>query len=240
MRILFIILFFITNNCLSQIIKEKNTIIIKDSISKKKIHRNNIPSDAFQMNFGFSDSPVWVWARFNDTLNINDNIYNYIYQFNFYYEYGDVSTLYYEIDRQKNIENIDFSNYIIKPYKGDATLKLIGKKNDTLYLFNVLERKKYFKKIRNKNFRRVPTVDIDINKNKVSSYDVRISVSKIKDNSYEIIIIEDNGDINKYDFISNCVLKQNFEISYYDLVTNRIYLLEKNCFLEKIVSNGTE
>ena len=50
---------------------------------------------------------------------------------------------------------------------------------------------------------------------------------------YEVTIINDEG-INKHIFKSNCQLKDEFDLSYYDLTNNRIYLLQKDCYLEKV------
>ena len=192
-----------------------------------------IPEDSFKMNIGFDDNPVWVWAKHDHKLSLCDTVYSHIYGINYWDEEGNVKSLYYELDRESKKKNeIDFSNYIIKPYPGDRTLQLLGNNNDTLFLFNVLEDKNLRRKFKNKSYKRIPTVNLNNNNEKVADYDVEISLQHKYGNVYEASIISNEG-INIYQFNSNKKLSDSFDISYYDLTTNRIYLLDQDSYLVK-------
>ncbi len=197
-------------------------------------NKEGMPKDAFQINLGFDDAPVWFWIKFKEPLNFKGNIYQHIYGIDFWDKDGFLYTKYYEQDREsKQTEIIDFSNYIINPYPGDKTFQLVSKTNETLLLFNVIEAKEFRRNFKGKDFKRIPTIDLNTNNKKVSSVDVEINIIPKKESFYEVTIIGDEG-INKYIFKSNCNLQDDFEMSYYDLTNNRIYLLQKDCYLEKI------
>lgn len=236
MRILFkVILLFCLTGCLGQN-KEKTITVVNDSNVMDVQEKPKIPKeDAFQMNMGFMDNPVWVWAKYDHNLNVKNVNYNHIYGINYYdEEEGYYETLYYEKDREgKSRDSINFYNYILKPYPGNGTLQLIGKNADTLLLFNVLENKALSGSFKGKEYRRIPTVSINGKNEKVSDYDVRINYALKEKPFYEITIISDEG-IDTFIFKSNCDLNDDFVISYYDLTNDRIYLLEKDCYLEKI------
>ena len=188
------------------------------------------------MNFGSDIRPVWVWVKFHKHLTVNNKLYKYIYGIRYYDEYGGKEIMYYETDRDLKIKEINFKDYIIYSYMGDATLKLVNKIGESIYLFNVLELKDFRRKIYNKDFIRVPAVELYEGK-KVSTYDFRLSFFKKDDNMYEVSIIDDYGDMHTYNYRFHCSLKKvlnEFEISYFDSTNNRIYLLEKDCYLEKI------
>lgn len=230
--IITIILLISLTSCLGQN-KEKLSTVNNDSIMKAQ-EVSKIPKDAFQMNMNFDDNPVWIWAKYDHNLSSNKIVYEHIYGINYWDEEGDVKTLYYEKDREiKMKDSIDFSNHILKPYPGDKTLQLISKEADTLLLFNVLENKALSGNFKGKEYQRIPTININNKNEKVSDYDVRINYVLKEKPFYEVTIINDEG-INKYIFKSNCQLKDEFDLSYYDLTSNRIYLLQKDCYLEKI------
>jgi len=227
----FILLISLTS-CSGQT-KEKPSTVNNDSIMEKQ-KTTKIPKDAFQMNINFDDNPVWVWAKYDHNLNTNDVEYEHIYGINYWDEEGEVRTLYYEKDREiKTKDSIDFSNNILKFYPGDKTLQLISKQADTLLLFNVLENKSLSSNFKGKEYQRIPTINFNDRKEKVSDYDVRINYSLKEKPFYEVTVISDEG-INTQIFKSNCDLKDDFNISYYDLTNNRIYLLDKDCYLERV------
>jgi hypothetical protein len=228
-----IALFTIITSCKGQN-NETSSFVIEEKKDMTEQNKESVPKDAFQMNMGFDDAPVWVWAKFDHFLSIENQVYNHIYGINFWDDKSEKRTMYYEVDREgKNIDSLNFSEFIINPYPGDATLQLISKKTDTLYIFNVLESKEFRRNFKGKDFKRIPTVDLNTNKLKVTSSDVEINIIPKKESFYEVTIIGDEG-INKYIFKSNCNLQDDFEMSYYDLTNNRIYLLQKDCYLEKI------
>lgn len=210
----------------------KNNISIKDE--KMISQKSERPKDAFQMNMGFNDNPVWVWAKHTHNLNSDATDYNHIYGIDYWYEDESVKTLYYEEDRNLGKkDSINFSNYILKPYPGDKTLQLIGKYGDTLLLFNVLENPNFRRTFKNKDYQRVPTININGKNEKVSDYDVEIHFELKEKPFYEVTIINNEG-IDKYIYKSSCPLKDEFAVSYYDLTNDRIYLLDKDCYLEKV------
>ncbi len=213
--------------------KERLPTVNNDSIMKvQKVSK--IPKDAFQMNMNFDDNPVWVWVKYDHRLSLNNIVHEHIYGINYWDEEGDVKTLYYEKDREiKNKDSIDFSNYILKPYPGDKTLQFISKEADTLLLFKVLENKALSGSFKGRKYQRIPTVNINNKNEKVSDYDVRINYILKEKYFYEVTIINDEG-IEKYIYKSNCLLKDEFDLSYYDLTNNRIYLLQKDCYLEQV------
>ena len=227
-----IILLISLTSCSGQIKEKPPTIVNNDSIMKTK-EIPKIPKDAFQMNINFEDNPIWIWAKYDHNLNLKGVNYNHIYGINYYDEDGEFETLYYEKDREsKNKDSINFSNYILKPYPGNGTLQLISKEADTLLLFNVLENKALSSNFKGKEYQKIPTIGINTKNEKVSDYDVRINYILKEKSFYEVTIINDYG-INVFIFKSNCLLKDDFAISYYDLTNDRIYLLEKDCYLEK-------
>lgn len=233
MKIIFTLILLVSLTSCSGQTKEKLSTINNDSIMKKQ-EISKIPKDAFQMNINFDDNPVWVWAKYNHNLNLNDVTFEHIYGINYWDKKGDVRTLYYEKDREMKMkDSIDFSNNILKFYPGDKTLQLISKEADTLLLFNVLENKTLSGSFKGKEYQRIPTVNINSKNEKVSDYDVRINYVLKEKLFYEVTIINDAG-INVSIFKSNCDLKNNLTISYFDLTNDRIYLLQKNCYLEKI------
>ena len=234
MKTLHIIVFLIfVTSCNGQKKTESPAIKSNNDATMIVKKESKIPEDAFQINLGFADAPVWMWVKFDHVLSTNNKSYNHIYGLNFWDEDENVDTLYYERDREnKNDEIIDFSNYIINRYPGDKTLQLVGKDSDTLLLFNVLENKKFRRTFKGKDFKSIPTVKINHNNEKVSGYDMNINVLPKEDSFYEVTIL--NEGINTYTFKSNCTLKDDFDISYYDMTNGRIYLLQKDCYLEKI------
>lgn len=227
----FILLISLTS-CSGQT-KEKPSTLNNDSVMKKQAI-SKIPKDAFQMNINFADNPVWVWVKYNHNLSLNDINYEHIYGINYWDEEGEVKTLYYEKDREKKMkDSIDFSNNILKFYPGDKTLQLISREADTLLLFNVLENKSLSGNFKGKKFQKIPTVNFNDKEEKVSDYDVRINYTLKEKPFYEVTIISDEG-INTQIFKLNCDLESDLNISYYDLTNNRIYLLQKDCYLEKV------
>lgn len=235
MKIVFtsVSLFFLTG-CMGQIEENKKGFIEKDSIQQTREKFKLFKKDAFQMNMGFNNNPVWVWAKYDNNLNLEGVNYNHIYGIKYWDEESNVITLYYETDREKkNKDTINFSNYILKPYPGDKTLQLIGKYGDTLLLFNVLENKNFGRTFKGKDYQRIPTINVNSRNEKVSDYDIEINFSKKDDSFYEITIIDNEG-IDDFIFKSNCLLNKNPKVSYYDLTNDRIYLLENNCYLEKV------
>ena len=234
MKIIFTIIFLISlTSCSGQNKEKKPPTISNDSIMKtQKVSK--VPKDAFQMNMNFDDNPIWVWAKYDHVLSLKDIKYEHIYGINYWDEKGDVRTLYYEEDREiKMRDSIDFSNNILKFYPGDKTLQLISKEADTLLLFNVLENKTLSSSFKGKEYQRIPTIGMNAKNEKVSDYDVKINFILKEKSFYEVTIINDEG-INVFIFKSNCDLKDGLIISYYDLTSHRIYLLEKDCYLEKI------
>lgn len=234
MRIIFTIILLVSlTSCSGQNKEKLSTVINNDSIMKTQ-KMSKIPKDAFQMNMNFDDNPVWVWVKYDHSLSLNNTDYRHIYGINYWNKEGVVRTLYYEKDREgKNKDSINFSNYILKPYPGDKTLQLIGKDADTLLLFNVLANKALSGVFKGKEYQRIPTIGINTKNEKVSDYDVRINYILKEKSFYEVTIISDDG-INTFIFKSNCDLKDDFTISYYDLTNDRIYLLQKDCYLEKV------
>lgn len=231
--IITIILLISLTSCSGQNKEKPSTNVINDSIMREQ-ELSKIPKDAFQMNMNFDDNPVWVWAKFDHNLSSNEIVYKHIYGINYWDEEGNVKTLYYERDREiKKKDSIDFSNHILNPYPGDKTLQLISKEADTLLLFNVLENKALSSNFKGKKYQRIPTVNVNSKNEKVSDYDVRINYILKEKPFYEVTIINDEG-INVFIFKSNCTLKDDFIISYYDLTNDRIYLIEKDCYLEKV------
>lgn len=231
--ILTLILLISLTSCSGQNKEKPSTLDIDNTMKSQEISK--IPKDAFQMNMNFDDNPVWVWAKYDHNLNVKNIKYNHIYGINYYdEEEGYFETLYYEKDREgKSRDSINFSNYIIKPYPGNGTLQLIGKNADTLLLFNVLENKTLSGSFKGKKYQRIPTVNINSKNEKVSDYDVRINYDLKEKPFYEITIISDEG-VDTFIFKSNCDLKNDdFVISYYDLTNGRVYLLGKDCYLEK-------
>ena len=232
MKIIFTLILLVSLTSCSGQNKEKLSTLDTDSTMKSQ-EISKIPKDAFQMNMSFDDNPVWVWAKYDHNLSLNNTSYNHIYGINYWDEEGVVKTLYYEKDRDdKNRDSINFSNYILKPYPGDKTLQLIDKNADTLLLFNVLENKALRSNLKGKDYQRIPTIGVNTKNEKVSDYDIRINYILKEKSFYEVTIVNDDG-INVFIFKSNCVLKDDFAISYYDLTNDRIYLLEKDCYLEK-------
>lgn len=225
---------FIFSSCIGQNKENLTTVVVKKNESKKKGEFKNLSKEgAYKLNIGFADKPVWVWAKYDHKLDLNDEIYNHIYGINYWDEDGLLYTMYYESDRDKKNDSIEFSNYILQLYPGDATLRLIGKEGDTIMIFNVLEKEDLRRNFKSKVFKRIPTVNYDKDKVKVSDYDVEISFSLVEPNLYEVTIIDNEG-IKDYRYKSNCIIENEPEISYYDLTNNRIYLIKRDCYLEKI------
>lgn len=218
-------------SCIGQT-KENEKTKVKSMVEIDSLKR---PNDAFQMNMGFDDSPAWIWVKFDNYLSNRDDEYRHIYGINFWDEEGFLYKGYYEQDRELKLSEItNFEDFIIKRYPGDKTFQLINKENDTLYLFNVLENKEYRRNFKGKSFQRIPTVKLNNLKQKVSGYDIEVNVETEKDNIYLVTIIDSEG-VKSGKYKSNC--QKNYEafvFSYFDVTNSRIYLLEKDCFLEEI------
>jgi hypothetical protein len=222
-------------NCTGQTKKnEVNVLISDDNTLKDSIKINNPLGYTFKINIGFDDNPVWLWGKVGDNFKENNIIYNHIYGIEYLDEEGASKESYYELDRKsKLVKFIDVSNYLIKPYPGDKTLQLIKSGVDTLLLFKVLEDNNFKRNFKEIDYIRIPSVDLNGKEEKVSSYDIEINVNFLKDNIYEVNMINNDG-YSKSIFKSNCDLKGKPVISYYDKVDGLIYLLEENCFLERI------
>lgn len=236
MRVFSIFLILLCSlNCLAQ--EEGNTFTVairNDSILNKKTDVKIPKEEAYQMNINFDDNPVWVWAKYDHKLILDSIAYGHIYGINYWNEQGEVKTLYYETDRSvKRKDSIDFSNYILQPYPGDRTLQLIGKEADTLLLFSVLEDSKLSRVFKGIRYKRVPTVNYNHRKEKVTDFDIEINFVLKDEFLCEVTIMNDDG-INKYLYKSNCPLSDNVQVSYYDMVDDTIYLLEKDCYLKRI------
>lgn len=208
------------------------TITKKDTVVNST-GKADVPKDAYQMNLGFEDKPVWVWAKYDHKLELDDITHDHIYGINYWHENGLINTIYYEQGREENTVDIDFSNYIIEPYPGNGTIRLIDKNGDTILLFNVLEDKRFRRNFKGTDFKRYPTVNYKENGEKVSDAEIELNFVLKSEKLYEITIIDHNG-INKYDFKSNCILETEPEVSYYDLTSDKIYLINKDCYLEKL------
>lgn len=229
---LIIILFFIffLNYC--TVLNKKNDtnkFKVNHTISQDTI---KIPNDAFQMDLGFEDAPALVWVKYDKNFLIKEKLYNHIYGINFWNKKGFLYTKYYEQDRESNNKSIKIFEFIIKRYPGDKTLQLI-RKNDTILLFNVLENKEFKRTFKGKEYLRLPTVKFNSKEEKVSSVDIEINILKIKDSIYEVTLIDSYG-IRNQKFKLNTIIEGKLHLSYYDFSSNKIYLLEKNYFLEKI------
>jgi hypothetical protein len=229
-----IILLINLTSCVGQNKSDKDVIVKSNTKEIKTQNKSKIPKEGTStINIGFNDNPVWVWAKFDHYLKLNDITFKHIFGINYWDENGSVTTMYYEKDREnKSNDQIDFSDYILKSYPGDKTLKLIGKKGDTILLFNVLENKDFRRKFKEQLFKRIPTVKTNSKNEKVSDYEIEVSITLKRDNIYEVTIINADG-INKSVFKANCLA--DFEqISYYDTSNEKIYLINKENYLEKI------
>lgn len=218
-------------NCVGQTKEGKKSLKIESMIIEDSLKR---PKDAFQLNMGFDDSPVWIWVKFDDYLSKGKDEFKHIYGIKFWDKEGFLYKAYYEQDRELETDSItDFNNFIINRYPGDKTFQLISKENDTIYLFNVLENKEFRRSFRGKSFQRIPTVKLNNLKQKVSGFDIEINIESKMDNIYLVTTIDSEG-IQESKYKSNCQLDDNINFSYFDSTNNRIYLLKKDCFLEKI------
>jgi len=233
-KLLIILLPLIFSSCTGQNKESLTTVVVeKERPSKKAELKNFSKEGAYKLNIGFDDKPVWIWAKYDHKLDFKNKVYDHIYGVNYWDEDGLSYTMYYEVDREKKKHSIEFSNYILQLYPGDATLRLIGKEGDTIMIFNVLEKQDLRRNFKGKSFKRIPTINYSKDKIKVSDYDVEISFSLIESNLYEVTIINNEG-IKNYRYKSNCVIENEPEVSYYDLTNNRIYLIKRDCYLEKI------
>lgn len=235
-NITFLILFIYLTNCYSQNDEIKLQVSINETDMKEQ-SKFEVPKDAFKLNIGFNDNPQWIWAKYDHLLSDEDFIYKYIYGIKFWNEEGPIDTLYYEADRAlKNSLEIDFKNYIINLYPGDKTIQLIGKENDTLYLFNVLENKEFRRNFKGKPFQRIPTVKLNDLQQKVSDFDIEINIEATENSNIYLVTTIDEQGVKNRRYKSNCNKKDEaFVLSYFDTTNNRIYLLEKDCFLEEII-----
>lgn len=231
MKKLFILFSLTFISCIGQTKEDMKTVTItKQDTVVNNAGKADVPKDAYQMNLGFVDKPVWVWVKYDHKLHLDGITYDHIYGINYWDEDGLLYTMYYEQDREGDTVEIDFSNYIIEFYPGDGTIQLIGKNADTILLFSVLEDKRFRRNFKGTDFRRYPTVNYNKNGEKVSDAEVEFSFVLKSERLYEVTIIDHNG-INKHDFKSNCDLDDDFEISYYDLTNGKIYLISKDCYL---------
>ncbi len=221
-------------SCFAQKNGDTYTVTIRNDSLNKKTNVKIPKEEAYQMNINFDDNPVWVWVKYDHNLRADSLLYNHIYGINYWDEQGSVKTLYYEQDRKtERKDSIDFSNYMLKPYSGDRTLQLIGKEADTLLLFNVLEDPKLSRVFKGVKYKRVPTVNYNHKREKVTDFDIEINIVP-KDNFLcEVTIMNDDG-INKYLYKSSCSLADDVRVSYYDMVDDTIYLLERDCYLKRI------
>ena len=228
------VLFSLTS-CMGQTNESKK--LNEETSFKNMVDQDTLrrPDDAYQMNLGFDDSPVWNWVKFDKPLKIEGKNYDHIYGIKFWDEEGFLGTEYYEQNRESEIKEIkDFSNYIIKRYPGDKTFQLVGKNKDTLLLFNVLENIEFRRNFKGKEFKRIPSVQFNQNNEKVSGEDIEVNIELIGQYTFLVTTIDSNG-IKKGKFKSDCNLEdRSIQCSYFDRESNRVYLIDKNCFLEKI------
>ena len=221
-------------NCIGQ--TKKSEEITKTKVENMiEIDSLQRPNDAFKMNMGFDDSPAWIWVKFDNHLSYNGSEFKHIYGINFWDEKGFLYKGYYEQDRELNPKEItNFEDFIINRYPGDKTFQLISRESDTLYLFNVLENKEYRRNFKGKPFQRIPTVKLNNLSQKVSGFDIEINIETEKGGSYLITTLDENG-IEKRKYKSSCQMDiETSALSYFDTTNNRVYLLDRDCFLEEI------
>lgn len=215
---------------MNNIIQNSNTIV-EDTLNY-----------IFKINLGFVDKPVWMWAIKIDNLKMNKKVYTHIYEITYLDEYNENTILFYEFDREKEIDKIDLNNYIIDGYPGDSTLRLM-KDKDTLILFNVLPAKNLNREFKGIEYYRIPTLDYNKSHEKVSGYDIEINIQHISEDNYIVNMIDNDG-YRQYKGKSNCPfedIKMDF-ISYYDNTNKTIFFLNKGCnlkFLKDNIENGS-
>ena len=72
MKTLYIIAFLIfVTSCNGQKKTENSVIKPEDNTTMTVQKESKIPKDAFQMNLGFADAPVWMWVKFDHILSVN-------------------------------------------------------------------------------------------------------------------------------------------------------------------------
>ncbi|MEM1002696.1 MAG: hypothetical protein AAGH46_08605 [Bacteroidota bacterium] len=228
---------FLLFNCVGQAKKREKTLEPKFE-SMIEVDSLQRPDDAFKMNMGFDDLPSWIWVKFDNHFSLEDKEFKHIYGINFWDERGFLDKVYYEQDRElKRKEITDFENFIINKYPGDKTFQLVSKKGDTLYLFNVLENKDYRRNFKGKPFQRIPTIRLNNLNQKVSGFDIEINIEAEKNGSYLVTTIDENG-IEKRKYQSSCEIDiATLVFSYFDTTNNRVYLLDKDCFLEEEIKD---
>lgn len=199
----------------------------------------NIPNTACLIDLGLDGSPVYQWVDYFGNLRLRESIYNHIYGFVFWDEYGlIIDTLYYEFEGSRENEiPISFKGSKIMPYPGDATIIVIpdvlNSLSDTLFMYLVNGKNEEIRKVEGKSFMRLCTVRQNDDSAKVSGYDIEINII-FKSGLYEVTTIGNEGIKSaRYSLEGDCDPIAD-KPSYYDQSNRSIYFLPKDCILRLV------
>lgn len=239
MKILLFCLLFHFLGCSTESNKAERTIekIERDSI----VRPSHVSTDAWLVNLGFVDKPVFTWVECIGNYSNNETIYPHIYQFRYWYDHSkDADTLNYEWNKGReqktNFQFNDFKDYSYIPFPGDATIQLKNEEKE-LFLFNVVENHEFDRVFREIPYFRIPTVKVDPTYPEYglsSDYSAEINIEQTQNGNYKVSLIDDKG-------IRTIIFKMNkgctestTKISYLNKENGYIYFIEEGCYLELV------
>lgn len=203
---------------------KKDTIVRPDHVS----------SQAKLINLGFVDAPVYVWIEYIGNYIENGKTYNHIHGIKHTYTSVDIiDTAYYEHDGGRTFDTTEnrFKGFIIIPYPGDGTYKLVNG-NDSLLLFNVMQLSDSRQIIKGKEWQMaVPTTEINRHGEKVSGVQAHVHIEKENGDIYLVSLIDDKG-IRTLRFQKRGDCSIDSKISYLDKQEGKLYFVPKDCYLE--------
>jgi hypothetical protein len=211
--------------------------IEQDSI----IRPDNVSNDAWLVNMGFVDKPIFAWVEYVGNYTDNRKIYPHIYQFRYlYHDDKSIDTLNYEWNKGRyvniKLELNNFKGYSFKLFPGDATIQLKNEENE-LFLFNVIENHKFDNVFRGISYFRIPTVKIDSiypEYGLSTDYETRINLEQTEKGAYTVNLIDDKGiRAFMYKMNEDCRVTPT-KISYLNKENGHIYYIEKDCYLELV------
>lgn len=200
----------------------------------------HISENAWLINIGFIDKPVFNWVEFiGNYQDIDGKIYSHIYQFRYFDELGnDPNTLSYEWNKARNnkvnLKITNFEGFTFNQFPGEGTLLL---KNDEqeITLINVMEFHEFDRTFRGIPYFGIPIAQIDsmyLENGIVYTGDTKINLEQTKKGEYKVRLLDDKGVRAIMFKMNESCMEIPTKISYLNTENGHINFIEKGCYLE--------
>lgn len=208
-----------------------------------RIQTNSIPRPAgispkaVFMNFGGDEIPVHAWAEYVGVYAQGKKKLSHLVGIRYYYSIsGESDTVFYEnLDYRNKMLKINIDSCTILPSYSTADLKF-HYNSDTIIFFPVLEDTSLESIY--KGIRYIRSSCVTKNQDGVLVYKGDISLSIDEDNSlYFVRFNRRNDEPFDYKLCSRCKETKG-KVSFVDKTDGKIYLMERECYLEPLYKDN--